>query len=345
MTGKERTLAAINGKQTGRPPFDFWAEDTTLERLYAYLGHRNLTQFLDDMAIDIRGFRAGEPDPVPIGGGFYQNMWGERFTFRQGEWGPEREDTLGALHNVQSLDEITAFPWPGNDVMDYSHLGEQIKEARDKGLAVRYGFADIWQRPSLVRGLENHLTDMIVNPEWVHWLSRRFTDFYVEEYRRAWEVSGGEIDIFLVISDMGSQKGPLFSTAMFEEFIAPYLREITEAIHNLGAKVMLHSCGNIAQFIPQIIGCGVDILNPIQPIGADMAPEALKTYSGDITLHGGIDIQELLPQGTAEAIQHEVRRYAEILGARYIACPAHLFQPDTPAENIIAFYKAFDTVL
>jgi len=342
MTGRERTLAALNGQAVDRPPFDFWAEDSTLNRLFSHLGHRNLEQFLDEMQVDIRGFKAGEPAPKDLQNGFYENMWGERFTFHDDEWGLEREDIPGALHEVESLAEIMAFPWPDNDVMDYSKLRDQIGAAREKNLAVRYGFADIWQRPGLVRGLENHLMDMIINPDWVHYLSRKFTDFYLEEYRRAWEASGGDIDIFLVISDLGTQRGPLFSGDMFDEFVGPYLSEIADLVHGFGAKVMLHSCGNISTFIPRIIRCGIDILNPIQPLGSDMSPESLRTYSDQICFHGGIDIQQLLPKGTAEEVQREVRRYAEILGPRYISCPAHLFQPDTPAENIIAYYKAFD---
>jgi len=341
VTGKERTLAALKGESLDRPPFDFWAEETTLNRLFSHLGHRDLERFLDENKVDIRGFQAGEPAPKDLKNGFYENMWGERYTFRDGEWGSEREDTLGALHNVKSLKEIMDFPWPDNDVMDYKNLREQIKAAREKNLATRYGFADIWQRPALVRGLENHLIDMVINPDWVHYLSRKFTDFYLEEYRRAWEESGGDIDIFLVISDIGTQKGPLFSGEMFDEFIAPYLSEMSDAIHAFGAKIMFHSCGNISKFIPRIIRCGVDILNPIQPLGSDMSPESLRAYSGQICFHGGIDIQHLLPRGTEEEVRKEVRRYAEVFDTGYIACPAHLFQPDTPAENIVAFYRAF----
>jgi len=340
MTGIERTTATLNGHPTDRPPFDFWAEDSTLNKLFSHLGHRDLDKFLDEMQVDIRGFKALEPEPTPLGSGFFQNMWGERFTYRPGEWGPEREDTLGALHQAQSLEEIMAFPWPDNDVMDYSRLWDEIKEAKSKSLAVRYGFADIWQRPALVRGLENHLMDMYENSDWVHWLSRKFTDFYLEEYRRAWEVSQDNIDIFLVISDMGSQKGPLFSLNMFNEFVAPYLKEMTDFVHKLGAKIMLHSCGDISSFIPSIIKCGVDILNPIQPASVDMRPEALEVFSDKICFHGGVDIQELLPRGTVQDVQAEVRHYAKVL-RKYIACPAHLFQPDTPVENIIGFYEGF----
>ena len=342
MTGFERIAATLNGERTDRPPFDFWAEDATLNRLFAYLGHANLERFLDDMRVDIRAFNAGEPDIKSIGNGVFENMWGERFIYQETGWGKMREDTYGALYDAESLEELTAFKFPDNDVMDYSELREQCREARDKKLAVRYGFADIWQRPGLARGMENHLADMLVCPDRVHYLSRVFTDFYLEEYKRAWEASAGNIDIFLVISDLGSQRGPLISVDMFNKFVAPYLLEMSELIHGFGVKLMFHSCGNIYPLIPDIINCGVDVLNTIQPTGGHMTPESLKNFAGRICFHGGMDVQTLLPSGTPEQIKREARKYAETFGTGYIACPAHLFQPDTPPENIIAFYQAFD---
>ena len=126
---------------------------------------------------------------------------------------------------------------------------------------------------------------------------------------------------------------------MFDNFVAPYVKEMADEAHRLGARIMFHSCGDVTAYIPSIIACGVDILNPIQPVG-NMTTAALQRYKGKIAFHGGIDVQKLLPEGPPEAIKREIRRYAAELGPGYIACPAHLFQPDTPPEHIAAFYEA-----
>ena len=128
---------------------------------------------------------------------------------------------------------------------------------------------------------------------------------------------------------------------MFREFVAPYIREMADCIHGLGAKVLYHSCGLIRAFIPELIQLGVDVLDPIQPVGTAMAPERLKADFGDrLSFHGGIDMQRLLPYGTPDQVRGEVRRYCDSLGHRggYIVGPAHLFQPDVPPENIFAVY-------
>ncbi len=142
---------------------------------------------------------------------------------------------------------------------------------------------------------------------------------------------------------MGSQNGPLISRPMFREFVAPYLKEMADCIHGLGGKVLYHSCGAIYSLIPDLIQLGVDVLDPIQPVKPEMAPERLKAEFGDrLSFHGGIDMQRLLPYGSPAEVRAEVRRYCETLGrgGGYILAPAHLFQPDVPPENILAVYTA-----
>jgi uroporphyrinogen decarboxylase len=113
-------------------------------------------------------------------------------------------------------------------------------------------------------------------------------------------------------------------------------------IHQLGGRVLFHSCGVIDAFIPALIQLGVDILDPIQPAGPGMQPEHLKAAFGkQLCFHGGLDMQQLLPHGPPTAVQAAARHYCEILGAGggYILGPAHLFQPDVPPENILAVYR------
>lgn len=274
------------------------------------------------------------------GNGVYQNFWGERYIYRETAWGPMREDTTGALTDAHTLADLENFPWPTPDQFDHASLASQCAQFDD--YAILYGFADVWQRPGLVRGWEGMFLDMATRPEWVHFLSRKFTDFYRQDYTRAAEATGGRIDLYLLISDLGSQHGPLISIPMFREFVAPYLREMVACIHRLGGKVLFHSCGLIRPLIPDLIQVGIDVLDPIQPVGPAMSPEHLKAEFGNrLCFHGGIDMQHLLPHGTAADVRAEVRRYCDVLGRHggYILGPAHLFQPDVPPENILAVYQ------
>ena len=300
-----------------------WSEDELIERFD-----------VDMLMID------SIPPAETFDGKYFQNHWGERYIYKETPYGPQREDVSGALSSAETLEEIQRFPWPSNDDVDYSQLAAICRKYA--GRALVYGAADIWQRPSLVRGMANFMMDMHEEPEICHWMSNRFTEYYIEDYRRAWEVSGGEIDLYCVISDLGSQNGPLISMKDYQAFVSPYLRRISAAIHELGAKVWFHSCGKMDRFIPALIQDGVDMIDPIQPVHEDMSPEALaRKFGGKVSFHGGIDIQDLLPHGTPEQIRAEVGRYHRAFGGRdYVCSSAHLLQPDTPASNIAALYEA-----
>jgi uroporphyrinogen decarboxylase len=343
ITPRERVLMALRHEQPDRTPRDFWAEPPALARLRAHVGYSDKDQLLDALGVDIRHLETVNPPDRELEGGLWQNFWGERFTHQPTAWGPMRHDVKGALAGAQSLSDLEAFDWPSPDCLERSGLQAQCR--RYERHALLYGFADVWQRPALVRGWEEFFLDLVERPEWVHFLCRKFTDFYLEDYTRAAELTGGRIDLYLLISDLGSQRGPLISLAMFREFVAPYLKEMIDHIHHLGARVLFHSCGAIGAFIPEMIQLGVDVLDPIQPVGADMQPESLKAeFGSQLCFHGGIDMQGLLPRATVDQVRAEVRRYCEVLGAGggYILGPAHLFQPDVPPENVLAVYQAAD---
>jgi uroporphyrinogen decarboxylase len=331
---------ALRHEQPDRTPRDFWAEPPTWNRVLAYTGFAEKHQLLDALQVDIRHLEAPAQLDRAEDGGVFQNFWGERFLYRDTPWGPMREDLKGALAKASSLSDLESFAWPTPDAIDRSTLPAQC-QGLDR-YALLYGFADVWQRPALVRGWEEFLVDLVARPEWVHFLCRKFTDFYLEDYTRAAEITRGRIDLYLLISDLGSQHGPLISLPMFRRMVAPYLKEMIDHIHGLGGKVLYHSCGLIHPFIPDLIRLGVDVLDPIQPIGPDMQPDALKSSFGNqLTFHGGLDMQHLLTQATPAGVAAEARRYCEIMGRNggYILGPAHLFQPDVPPENILAVYQ------
>ncbi len=339
MTPRERVLCALAHQQPDRTPRDFWAEEPAWNRLLAATGAGSRERLLRRLDIDLRHLDAVTPPERPLGGGVFQNFWGERYVYKPTPWGPMRDDLPGALASATSFSELEAFPWPKPDDFNHAPLREAVR-AQDE-FAFVYGFADVWQRPALVRGWEGMFIDLIERPHWVHYLGRRFTAFYLEDYTRAAEVTHGRIDLYLLISDLGCQKGALISLPMFREFVAPYLKQMIDCIHRLGGKVLFHSCGAIGSFIPDLIQLGVDVLDPIQPLGTAMSPERLKADFGQhLCFHGGIDMQKLLPFGTPDQIRCSVRRYCEVLGRSggYILSPAHLFQPDVPPENVLSVY-------
>jgi hypothetical protein len=106
-------------------------------------------------------------------------------------------------------------------------------------------------------------------------------------------------------------------------------------------KIMETACG--PEEIHWFIACGADILDPLQACAQGMDPQTLKDRFGTrICLHGGIDTQHLLPNGTPEQVAAETRRVTEILtrGGGAIIAPCHVVQMDVSTANLEAMRDA-----
>ena len=108
-----------------------------------------------------------------------------------------------------------------------------------------------------------------------------------------------------------------------------------------GLRVIQHSCGDIAQVLPDLIEIGLDCYQTFQPEIYDI--EAVKAAYGDrLTFWGGISTQQLLPFATPEQVKAEVARLIGVLGegGGYIAAPTHAVPADVPPDNIVAMNQA-----
>ena len=88
----------------------------------------------------------------------------------------------------------------------------------------------------------------------------------------------------------------------------------------------------------------MDILNPVHTRATGMEPVALKRNFGkDIVFWGGgVDTQDVLPHGTPQQVQDDVRRNVEALapGGGFVFNTVHNILPDVPPANIVAMYEA-----
>jgi uroporphyrinogen decarboxylase len=144
-------------------------------------------------------------------------------------------------------------------------------------------------------------------------------------------------------SDFGTQNAPFMSIEMFRQYFKKPMASLFGAVKKEypGMKVMLHSCGAMSCFIPDLIECGLDILNSLQPLARDMDSARLKReFGNDIVLHSGVDIQQAM-QGTAEDVEREAVRVigAMAKGGGYVFAPANHLQGDCPPENVVTLYR------
>jgi uroporphyrinogen decarboxylase len=142
---------------------------------------------------------------------------------------------------------------------------------------------------------------------------------------------------------MGGQTDLMISVRHIREFLLPGMKRMIDLAHQAGAHAFHHNDGSCWRIIPDMIGLGIDLLNPLQWRCPGMERERLKKEFGPrLVLHGGMDNQYTLPFGTVDEVRREVEDNLRILGegGGYILAPCHNIQALTPVENVLAMYDA-----
>jgi uroporphyrinogen decarboxylase len=188
--------------------------------------------------------------------------------------------------------------------------------------------------------MENAMMNMLAAPELVHYVNDRIMDFYMKALKIFLEATKGKLHAILIGDDMGSQLDLMISPDMVKEFVIPGAKQLVDLAHSYGVKVIYHSCGSIVRAIPMLIEAGVDVIHPIQALAAGMDPESLKEQFGDkVSFCGGVDTQELLPNGTPEQVMEKVKYLRELFPTGLIISPSHeAIQSDVPPANIKAMF-------
>ena len=99
-----------------------------------------------------------------------------------------------------------------------------------------------------------------------------------------------------------------------------------------------HSCGNVADLLPDMVETGVDVFDPFQPEAMDIWA-ARERYRGKLAFWGGLSVQETLPHGMPDDVRREGMRLLNEMapGGGYVYAPSHSLTGDIPVENIEAF--------
>ncbi len=367
MTSKERIQTTLSHQIPDRVPMALWGSYYTLndDTYFNVLKHCGLTEpvlpfrklkprnsnyyddrILDFLDTDVRFIWSGFTD---LGGA---RMNGDRKDAWGVEWvrsGPNITSIGAPLKNM-TLEQIAEYSWPDPEqYLDYKLMEERIdfliRNYPDKAIAARavnsYG---PFEQASELRGREDFLMDMIIEPDIANLIVEKCTEVIIRAQEIYLDIVGTYIDYFEIPGDdYGSNQSLLISPKIFNEMFQPQLRKIVGSIkqYRQDLPVAFHSDGAITNIIGDLIDCGIDILNPLEPLPATDWKEIKDEYGDNLCFMGGVDLKEALT-GSVEDVEIDVQRCLDTFaeGGGYILTSANHMPPDIPPENVIALFES-----
>ncbi len=276
----------------------------------------------------------------------YKDMWGVEFQFSGEHW----DIASSPLKDAEDLEDLQNFDWPNpNDPRMFAGLKERAKKIHtttDYVIGADGLKNGLLQTALWVRGYTEFFCDLLTNEEFAEKLMDIITENIIAMWKAYLKEVGEYVQLVVLTDDYGMQNAPMISKEIFLKFIAPRNKKIIDAIKaEADVKVFFHCDGAITPFIDDMAEFGVDILNPIQVSAYGMEDtKALKNRFGHkIAFHGGMDVQQVLPNMSAkEAYAEAMLRISHLHGGGggYIFSPCHNIGHDIPVENILAMYRA-----
>jgi uroporphyrinogen decarboxylase len=274
--------------------------------------------------------------------------------FEQVYWPFAEQDDLAHLgdHLAESMWNVVASP-PGplaagpDGAQRLAEGARRLRERTDRAIIALFGGNLLEQGQMLYRN-DNFLMLLASDPRRAHLFLDTLVVMHLANLDNFLGAVGPHVDIVLFGDDLGSQRGPQVSPAMYREFFQPRERLMWQRARQLAPhiKIMLHCCGGVRELLPGLIEAGLDTINPVQISCRGMDAAGLKRdFGAQLTFWGGgCDTRELLARGSVEQVRSHVWQQVQILkpGGGFVFQQVHNIMADVPPENIVAM---FDTAL
>ncbi|MFZ5517573.1 MAG: uroporphyrinogen decarboxylase family protein [Candidatus Zhuqueibacterota bacterium] len=245
------------------------------------------------------------------------------------------------VKDKRDIDLIAEFvPYPLSDVDSVNATAEEFGE---RGL-VRghiicfdiYGQPGCWQDACCLYGTEKMIMEVYDDPVWV----REFlTILQQRKIHFIRSLKGARYDILELGG--GDASTTVISPKLFNEFVAPFDSVLIEEAHNVGQRIVYHTCGGMMPILEDIAAMKPDAMETFTPpsMGADVnLAEAKKRIGDKVCMIGGFDQFHYFSGCSPAETRAAVRKCFEDAGENggYILCPSdHFFDADI--ELISAF--------
>ncbi len=144
--------------------------------------------------------------------------------------------------------------------------------------------------------------------------------------------------IVLTYADVAYKEHLLYSPRFLRQEIFPRIKRLNDAWHEHGIQCLYHSDGYLMEVMDDLVATGIDGLNPIETVAGMSLKEVRQKYP-HLFLAGGIDMSQLLSNGTPEQVKEVCRQaIADAYPGFFMGSTTEADNSCKP-ENLVAMYE------
>lgn len=329
MTGRQRTLKAIQGEPTDR-----LSVHPLLMTFAARFIGANYRSYVTDYRIladaQIRAAQEFNLDSVTLCSDPCREAadCGASIT-----WFEDQPPTPDPDHHLitekSDLHKLrTPDPLGGGRMHDRVQGTALLRERAGDDLAIVGWVEGPMAQAADLRGINTVMLDLVDDPGFV-------TDMF--DFITPMEIAfaKAQIEAGADIIGIGDAAASLIGPAFYREYVFAYEKQLVDAIHEAGALVRLHICGNIDHLLDDIAKLGVDTIDIDFLTNLSLAKEKL----GSMPILGNLEPVRYLLNGTPEEVKSVLADCHSIVGEHFMIGAGCEVPPGTPYENLRAMVE------
>lgn len=285
----EKSKIMFSSVEVDIPKIDF--PITPLENFKLAAAHKtpywvpnSLTDFQSLFGKDVYMEKGAKPQEAPdlTKNYSYKDWFGVDWTWVAEAGGPMLTPGTQFLDDITNWEKNVIFPnLSGYDWDTPAENFMKNKYNPDKVLHVNIGQSCTERLVATLGGYTEGMSSLLIEPEAVKDFLNRFADFTIEMVDLICDRY--PVNFMTFHDDWGTERDTFFSETVMEELVYDPTKRIIDRIKSKGCTFELHSCGNIARFIPYMIDLGVDFMQ-IQRRAVDI-PMVKEKYGDKIGIN------------------------------------------------------------
>jgi len=224
--------------------------------------------------------------------------------------------------------------------IDWEKFKKDVQEAKNRGDftsgGVDHGF--FFLLLTYLRGYENAMIDFAEDNKNLYQLIEIIENYWMAVIKKYVDIG---VDMIGFGDDLGLQNSLPISPSAWRKYIKPSYKKFFSFCRQHNTHVSLHTDGWIVDIIPDLIECGVSVLNPQDLVNG--IENIKRLAKGKVCIDLDIDRQKITYFGKPDDVEKHIEYCVKTLGSEkgglLLKFGAY---PGTPVENICAVIKAFE---
>ncbi len=353
MTSKERVIKAIRRQPVDRIPFTDapWKETITRWRKEGLPEEKHPNDYFE---FDIRYSYFLDTSPMIVP---QELEYTERYTIRIDQYGRKIKELNNisappqvlswAVNSQEDWRKIKARFTPSLNRVSLGYWGDYYEDLRPSGeknvintynelenpedTFVLLNTLECYETAMRLVGDEKLLLMMATEFDLVKDIFSTIAKTIIETAEKMF-TSGMKFDGAFFAGDIAYKNGLLFSPVMYRELLMPFHKQVFSFFKSKGIPVFYHTDGNCNEAIDDLIGAGIDVLQPLEVKAGMDLKELKERWGNSLSFMGNIDIRAILGDNKKMLLELNSKLPLGLQGG-YIYHSDHSIPPEVSFEK------------